>query len=121
MIWTTKTRATKHQLARHGRMLERKLLCDEATERSTHDVRALDADRVQQMRHVVSEQTDRLRAFRLVGSCDATRIEADDAEVARQFGNLLEPDPTTGRKPRYQHHRRAITLQLVIELYSVYR
>src|SRR6185503_16075534 len=44
VIWPTKARAAKHQLARHRRILEYKLLSDEAAKRSAHDMRTLDAD-----------------------------------------------------------------------------
>src|ERR1051325_438102 len=83
-------------------------------------MRAIDADCLQQVRDVVGEQTDRLRAFRLVRSRHATRIEDDDAEVLRQIGSLLEPDPATGRKPRDQNNRLAITLDLVEKLQTIY-
>jgi len=121
VVWTTEARTAKHEFACHRWILERELLCHKTTKRSADDVRTLDADRLQEMRDIVGEQRDRLRPLRLFGSRNAPRIEDDDAEVARKFGSLLEPDPTTGSKPRNQHNRRAITFDLVIELQTVNR
>src|SRR5215212_1515984 len=68
VIWSTEARTTKHQLSRHRRVLKRKLLRDKTTKRSSHYVRTLDTNPLKQMRDIVSQQTNRLRGLRLVGS-----------------------------------------------------